>query len=307
MRRVSPIGLGAVIAVMLALSQGTAEAQQGDPDSIPPGVVAVSRGDAGLPGAPGWLAVPGEGPDLRAPSELAPAHSPRPQPRDTWAIPEAHWDDHPRGRDWTLAVLAALRGPGAPLLRSAPRDIRAWCPGYLAATPSQRAAFWTGLVSVLAWQESGHDPRALGGGGQWVGLLQIAPGTARWRDCAVQGAEALMDGPANLRCAISILAVTVPRDGVIAEGMEGAAADWGPFHSGRKREEMRDWLRDQSCCAPPPPQMRPVMRPEVAPAGASAGADTRATERIAVQPVMRPDDADRMGAALDTRPDGGPA
>jgi hypothetical protein len=36
---------------------------------------------------------------------------------------------------------------------------------------------------------------------------------------------------------------TVPRDGVVSRGMRGVAADWGPFHSSRKREDMRQWLR----------------------------------------------------------------
>lgn len=194
-------------------------------------------------------------------SPLAPATSLRPQPRDTWAVPVARWDDHPNGPRWTAAVLAALRGPGAPLLDVVPHDIHAWCPGYETASPEQRAAFWTGLISTLAWHESTHQPRAVGGGGQWFGLVQIAPGTARWRDCDVGTGEALLNGAANLRCGIRIMANTVPRDGVVAEGMRGVAADWGPFHSERKREDMRAWVRGQPYCAAPPPQMRPVMRP----------------------------------------------
>ncbi len=194
-------------------------------------------------------------------SALAPAQSLRPVLRDAWAVPEARWDDHPNGARWTSAVLAALRGPGAALLESEPRDIRAWCPGYLDASPAQRAAFWTGLISSLAWHESTYRPGAVGGGGQWYGLVQIAPGTARWRDCDVGSGEALLNGAANLRCGIRIMAITVPRDDVVSEGMRGVAADWGPFHSARKLEDMRNWVRDQSYCAPPPRQSRPVMRP----------------------------------------------
>jgi hypothetical protein len=132
-------------------------------------------------------------------SPLAPAISLRPVLRDSWAVPVARWDDHPNGPRWTAAVLAALRGPGAPLLDTVPRDIHAWCPGYESATPAQRAAFWTGLISTLAWHESTHQPRAVGGGGQWFGLVQIAPGTARWRDCDVGSGEALLNGAAYLR------------------------------------------------------------------------------------------------------------
>lgn len=194
-------------------------------------------------------------------SALAPARSLRPSVRDSWAVPAARWDDHPNGSQWTAAVLSALRGPGAPLLNTEPRDIGAWCPGYLEATPEQRAAFWTGLISTLAWHESTHRPRAVGGGGRWFGLVQIAPGTARWRDCDVGSGEALLNGAANLRCGIRIMAITVPRDDVVAEGMRGVAADWGPFHSARKREDMRNWVRQQPYCQAPVVQMRPVMRP----------------------------------------------
>ncbi len=222
-------------------------------------------------------------------SPLAPAASLRPTPRDTWAVPAAMWDDHPEGAQWTAAVLAALRGPGASLLQVEPRDIHAWCPGYLQATPSQRAAFWTGLVSTLAWHESTHNPRAVGGGGQWFGLVQIAPGTARWRNCDVQSSQALLSGPANLRCGIRIMGLTVPRDQVVAEGMRGVAADWGPFHSSRKREEMRTWVRSQDYCQLPPAPIRPVMRPatlgqspdtQMAPnSGPSIGLTTRPVQR----------------------------
>ncbi|ABD54786.1 transglycosylase SLT domain-containing protein [Jannaschia sp. CCS1] len=250
--------------------------------------------DGEVPGAVALLQVPREDdvrPDDLIPleelpeiSDLAPAISLRPHPRDTWAVPAARWDHDPRGAQWTAAVLAALRGPGAPLLQTEPRDIRAWCPGYLEASPSQRAAFWTGLVSTLAWHESTHNPRAVGGGGRWFGLVQIAPGTARWRDCEVGTGSALLDGSANLRCGIRIMGITVPRDNVVSEGMQGVAADWGPFHSSRKREDMRDWVREQDYCQAPPPQMRPVMRPErlaeVAPV-AAAGSN---------RPVPRPTD-----------------
>ncbi len=222
---------------------------------------------------------------------LAPSVSLRPIPRDTWAVPVARWDNHPNGSRWTAAVLAALRGPGGPLLDVVPRDIHAWCPGYATATPSQRAAFWTGLISVLAWHESAHDARAVGGGGQWFGLVQIAPGTARWRDCDAETSTELMNGAANLRCGIRIMAETVPRDGVVAEGMGGVAADWGPFHSERKREDMRRWVRDQPYCAAPPPQMRPIMRPS----GLGEAAAVRLEARVGVtgarsgqRPVPRP-------------------
>jgi len=195
-------------------------------------------------------------------SAMAPGRSLRPVPREDWIMPAMRWDGHPRASAWTLAVMGALRGHGAPLMEVVPRDIEQWCPAYPQADRGQRAAFWAGLVSTLAWHESTHRPRAVGGGGLWFGLVQIAPGTARYRDCAVQSGQALLDGPANLRCGIRIMAITVPRDGVVSEGMRGVAADWGPFHSRRKREDMRNWVSMQDYCTRPPQSLRPLPRPD---------------------------------------------
>lgn len=253
----------ALICVALTLFgsgfAGSAAAEaEGDVVPAITGAVTAAQMQLSLPDA--VLARPRPRPfeDVPSVSALAPVRSLRPPVRDTWEMPSLRWDDHPRGPRWSAAVMAALRGPGAPLLDVVPRDIAQWCPGYPSADEEQRAAFWAGLVSALAWHESTHNPRAVGGGGRWFGLVQIAPGTARWRNCAVGTGEALLDGPANLRCGIRIMAATVPRDGVVSEGMRGVAADWGPFHSSRKREDMRNWVRAQEYCVA---RTRPVMRP----------------------------------------------
>lgn len=195
-------------------------------------------------------------------SPFAPDQSRRPGPRPAWAMPPLRWDDHPRATAWTLSVMGALGGHGSSLLEVVPRDIADWCPAYPQAEREQRAAFWAGLVSTLAWHESTHRPRAIGGGGRWFGLVQIAPGTARYRECAARSGQALLDGPANLRCGIRIMAITVPRDGVVSAGMRGVAADWGPFHSRRKREDMRNWVRSQPYCRAVPSARRPLPRPD---------------------------------------------
>ncbi|MBF9031999.1 transglycosylase SLT domain-containing protein [Rhodobacterales bacterium HKCCE3408] len=185
--------------------------------------------------------------------------SPRPAPRDTWAMPVMAWDGAEDGAAWSAAVMAALRGPGRPLIDVVPDDIGDWCPAYRGADDSRRAAFWAGLVSTLAYYESTHEPSAVGGGGAWYGLVQIAPATARGYECAVGTGQDLLDGPANLRCGLRIMGHTVPRDNVIAAGMQGVAADWGPFHSYRKREGMRHWLLQQPYCVPDRrPEARPV-------------------------------------------------
>ena len=165
-------------------------------------------------------------------------------------VPVARWDFRPEGREWTEASVEALASYGRPLVNIVPRDIDAWCPGYHDATEAERKAFWVGLLSSLAKHESTWRPEAAGGGGQWFGLLQISPATARHYGCDARTGEALKDGAANLACAIRIMSVTVPRDGVVAANGGGIAADWGPFSQAAKREEMRTWVRSQPYCAP---------------------------------------------------------
>ncbi len=163
--------------------------------------------------------------------------------------------DHVAGSDaWTQATMAALSSHGAALPALLPADIADWCPGGYAKQDAVggRSAFWAGLISALAKHESTWNPRAVGGGGRWFGLVQIAPATARGYGCAARsGGDALKNGPANLSCAVRIMAHTVPRDGgVVSRGARGVAADWGgPFHSSVKREDMRAWTRAQSYCA----------------------------------------------------------
>lgn len=165
------------------------------------------------------------------------------------AVPPTRWPDG-KAVVWSRAALSALRAHARPLPRSVPRDIDTWCPAYRNAGTAKREAFWVGLISALSKHESTYRPGAVGGGGKWFGLLQISPGTARSYGCRAGSGEALKNAGSNLSCALRIMAVTVPRDGVVSEGMRGVAADWGPFHSRRKRQDMMDWTRSQSYCQP---------------------------------------------------------
>lgn len=166
-------------------------------------------------------------------------------------LPVMAWQASPQADTWTEATMGALQSDAAPLLNMVPEDIGAWCPGYATATEAERAAFWTGLLSALAEHESTWNPRAVGGGGQWFGLVQISPATARGYGCAARTGDALQDGAANLTCAVRIMASTVMRDGVVAANRGGLAADWGPFSNAGKRAEMAEWTRTQSYCAAP--------------------------------------------------------
>ncbi len=166
-------------------------------------------------------------------------------------LPRMRWDHMDKQGQWNEAALVALNQHGQSLTQSVPRDIDTWCPFYSKADEATRQAFWVGFMSALAKYESTYKPWAVGGGGQWFGLLQISPATARGYDCKAGTGEALKDGGANLSCAIRIMAVTVPRDGVIHGNdgkWRGVAADWGPMRSAPKRQEMAAWLKQQPYC-----------------------------------------------------------
>jgi hypothetical protein len=179
-------------------------------------------------------------------------------------IPKTRWDHRSEAPVWTRAALNALKAHGAPLVQTVPADIGQWCPGYASAPTPARRAFWVGFLSALAKHESTWKPDAVGGGGRWYGLLQILPATARGYDCRARSGSDLQKGAANLSCAIRIMAVTVPRDGVIhaqSPRWSGVAADWGPMRSPLKRMDMANWLRGQEYCqraTSPRPLPRPV-------------------------------------------------
>ncbi|MDA5094442.1 transglycosylase SLT domain-containing protein [Aliiroseovarius sp. KMU-50] len=161
------------------------------------------------------------------------------------------WDHLSEGPSWTTATMSALDSHGTVLADLVPADIEEWCPDYPNQSRTGRNAFWTGMLSALAKHESTWRPDAVGGGGKWYGLVQILPGTARGYGCEARSGGALKNGVANLNCAVRIIAQTVPRDGVVSRGMRGIAADWGPFHSARKREDMRAWVQAQPYCRAP--------------------------------------------------------
>ena len=186
----------------------------------------------------------------------------RPPARDG-AVPPTRWTHQPDHVLWNRVALSALKTHGRALVDLVPGDIDTWCPRYRHADDADRRAFWVGFLSALAKFESTYKPRAVGGGGKWYGLLQILPATARGYGCNVGTGEALKNGGANLSCAVRIMAVTVPRDGVIyGRGGRGVAADWGPMRSSSKRADMSGWLRRQSYCAPAA-TTRPRLRPQV--------------------------------------------
>ncbi|AZQ66849.1 lytic transglycosylase [Silicimonas algicola] len=163
-------------------------------------------------------------------------------------LPGSLWDGRPEAGAWTKSAMDALDGYGTSLVDTVPGDIDTYCPQYRHLDREGRKAFWVTFLSALAKHESTWRPEAAGGGGAWLGLLQISPQTAQGYGCRAASAGALKDGGANLSCGIRIMAVTVPRDGVISAGMRGVAADWGPFRTASKRADIQAATRSQPWC-----------------------------------------------------------
>lgn len=167
-------------------------------------------------------------------------------------LPAMRWDHRPEAKDWTAATLAALKAEGAVLASTVPADITEFCPDYAEATMPERRAFWAGLFSALAKHESTWNPAARGGGGRWIGLMQIAPQTASAYGCDLPSDKGLTDGGANLACAVKIAAAQVGRDGAIVSdgtgGWRGVARDWAPMRAAVKRADIAAWTSAQDYC-----------------------------------------------------------
>ena len=188
--------------------------------------------------------------------------SSRPAARDT-TIPRARWERRSGGNLWTRVAMSAVMTHGAPLLDVVPRDISEWCPAYPEQDAEKRAMFWTALISTVTRYESTFNPRAVGGGGLWFGLMQIYPQTADFRKCRVRTGEGLKHAPSNLNCAIRIMATTVPRDTAISlkeNRWKGVAADWGPIRNDWMRRDMQRYTKRQTFCRPLA-SVRPTARP----------------------------------------------
>ncbi|WP_425052634.1 transglycosylase SLT domain-containing protein [Psychromarinibacter sp. S121] len=176
------------------------------------------------------------------------------KPYETPDVPPMRWDFRPEATEWTMATMGALETHGAVLSQLVPEDIDQWCPAYRAAPVEQRRAFWAGLFSALAKHESRWTPDASGGGGKWLGLLQIAPATARGVGCKAQSASALFDGAANLSCGVRLAAYEMPNKNRILGGpghWGGISQHWAPFRYPDKVEDMRSWISSQEYCALP--------------------------------------------------------
>ncbi|WP_309665766.1 transglycosylase SLT domain-containing protein [Tabrizicola sp.] len=160
------------------------------------------------------------------------------------------WDHRPEAVEWTEATLVAVSTKDPVLAETVPADIAQWCPGYPQASIDERRAFWAGLLSSVAKYESTWNPLAAGGGGRWIGLMQISPRSAANYGCEAKTAGSLKDGAANLECAVEIMSEQVAKDGLVAgEGNRGIGRDWMPVRDAGKRGEMSAWTKTQPYCA----------------------------------------------------------
>lgn len=160
------------------------------------------------------------------------------------------WGDRNGSDAWTKATLAALEQHGVAVVSQVPGDISAYCPAYAERGPDARRAFWAGLMSAVAKHESTYNPKASGGGGKWLGLMQIAPAT--WRSYGCTGE--MMNGADNMACAVKIMTKQVGRDNAVArggDGWRGVARDWAPMRNASKRADIAAWTSQQSYCQSP--------------------------------------------------------
>lgn len=172
-----------------------------------------------------------------------------PQQMQLASQPPMRWGKTAGSDQWTQATLAALDREGVTILSRVPNDIDAFCPNYADLGQTGRKAFWAGLLSAVAKHESTYNPKASGGGGRWLGLMQIAPAT--WRQYGCSGD--IRNGGDNMSCAVRIMSRQVGRDNAVARdgsGWRGVARDWAPLRNPSKRADIAAWTSSQSYCRP---------------------------------------------------------
>jgi hypothetical protein len=187
-----------------------------------------------------------------AASEYAPTVSERPIERP-WVgprVPKLRWDGRSGSQAWSMALMMEIQRHPRTFLAKTPRDINAFCPGFAEGSSSDRAAFWAAILSGIARHESGSNPRAAGAGGRYLGLMQISPATANHYGCDAEGSD-LLNGGANMTCAVKIAARNVSRDGLVvgqSGAWRGVARDWMVLRDKSAREDIFGWIKKQPYC-----------------------------------------------------------
>ena len=164
-------------------------------------------------------------------------------------LPAMRWDHRPEAAEWTRATLIAVAAHDDVLAPACPPTSRPGAQTTNKAAMMDRRSSGPGLLSAVAKYESSYNPNASGGGGRYIGLLQISPRSAAHHGCARhlgQGAEERRCQPAMRR---RDMAHAVGQDGVVAgKGNRGVGRDWRPFRKAKPRGEMQAWISQQSYC-----------------------------------------------------------
>ena len=181
-----------------------------------------------------------------------------------FGYPPAAWDVRPEGRQWTTITHNAFDTLAPDLVSVVPSDIDAFCPGYRAATPANRRAFYVAVLGELARYESNFEPSVRftesfkDANGRPVisrGLLQLSQESANGYGCGITDPEQLQDPAINLQCSVRVLSGLVKRDQVIAGytsgSWRGASRYWHPFRERDKLVDLQAALNAKPYCARP--------------------------------------------------------
>lgn len=169
----------------------------------------------------------------------------------------ADWHGAPEAAAWSAAAANAIETSAGELVASSPADAADFCPSYATLSPSAREIFWVGLLSEVAWAESGNAAQS----SHWRawdraarrptfrrGLFQISIESARDSrfGCAGPDAAALTAPAENIACAVRILAASVAADNAIA----GAGRYWDSLRRLRSRHAIASATSAAAPCAP---------------------------------------------------------
>ncbi len=140
-----------------------------------------------------------------------------------WLYKTAMWSQKGDATAWTDLTLRLVRANIKTFEKA--RDVEEFCPGYAAATASQREACWLRVISAITFKESGFvvdDEMEEDAGVLSIGLLALTVG-----ECGDADHEDLIEPLTNLSCGVSKMAGYIGRDAYISgPNWTGAAAYW---------------------------------------------------------------------------------
>jgi hypothetical protein len=148
------------------------------------------------------------------------------------------WADKNTDGQWTKITQSAINE--SQLIQSSPLDIKSFCANYNSIRKNEKIKFWTGLLSSMAFYESGFDTNSQyvekfkDNQGEFIvsrGLLQLSFESANQMayKCDIESDLDLHLPEINLSCAIKILSYWINKDKLITsnnEAIKGAGRYW---------------------------------------------------------------------------------